>query len=194
MRVNSGTHLLALGPDAKATEPAAKDLWRDLFAGLAADADSQKLLTKLYGGLPVEFVLLDGKTPFDEKAAEAARPRATTSAVLLSVHPKQPGEWSAAENQLYGTLSFARVVRLAEGDPRTATSVDEALTRQPEELEVLYLVINDYLLRKARGWQFVFQNSPSVRPEYTTQPQADAAKLRDEVERRAAEYLKSKKE
>lgn len=68
-------------------------------------------------------------------------------------------------------------------------STAAALDIAAKDREVLYLVTNDYLLRRAPGWQLVFRTGPGVSPEYVTKPQKNATDLRGELDRRVAEYL-----
>jgi hypothetical protein len=198
VQVVSGTALVLvpLGPDGKADGKAAEALGRDLFGKLAEDPESQKLLRRLYG-LPVEVVVLDGGASFDADAVEKARPE-KGPAVLLSVHVEQPGQERRYEGDqakargydrsYFWTFSLGRVTRQRKDDPDRPRSVAEALARQPNDRELLYLAANDYLLRHAPGWQLLFQGT-GISPHAITKPARDATELRARVDRRIDEHV-----
>jgi len=178
--------LLLLDTAKDATHQSAQEVWHNLLRDLAADSESQKLLQQLNAGMAVELVVLEGSAPFNFEAVKQARPRENFS-VRFTLHGKQPGEWVAKEGALYGILSYGRFFRLKKGDPRLPASVVEAVESGPE---MIYLVTNDHLLRRSKGWQFVLVDGPKVSPDYITKRKNASVELRAEVDRRVAEFLK----
>lgn len=194
-----GVLLLPITTDAKAAPPSAVPVWRDLYPKLAADGESQRLLQRLYAGVRVDCRVLDGDADFDEKGVEQARPE-RGPAVLLSLHARQPGQERTYDGEqakalgydraLYGVLSYGRVIRLSRGEPGLPDSAAAALDSVADDLEVLYLVTNDYLLRHAPGWQLNFRGGPGVSPDHVTKRQKNATDLRRELDRRVEEHLR----
>lgn len=193
-----GVLLLQIATDVKAARPSALPVWRDLYPKLAVDGESQRLLQRLYPGAPVSCRVLNGDADFDEQAVETSKPESGPG-VLLLLHARLPGEERiytgeqakglGYDRALYGVLSHGRVTRVRGGEPGLPDSTAAALDIAAKDREVLYLVTNDYLLRRAPGWQLVFRTGPGVSPEYVTKPQKNATDLRGELDRRVAEYL-----
>src|SRR5262245_49089627 len=69
-------HLRHLKPDAQADADKAREVWRDLFPGMAKDATTRDLLRRLHGDLPVELVVLDAKQAWDKAVLMAPQHRA----------------------------------------------------------------------------------------------------------------------
>lgn len=177
----SAITFVPLPPTAGRDRNAAEDLSRELFTNISADPESLKLLSRLYGGLPVELVSLDGGTEFDATEVEAARPNGEGPAVLLSLHLETPGKersYGSDVAQALGydwayssTLSIGRVVRQESG-ANPSFSMDELTSHQidaRDDREILSIVGNEYLLRHAPGWQLMIQagDLPTRKPYAT---------------------------
>src|SRR5262245_53657746 len=77
-------HLRRLKPDAPADADKAKEVWRDLFPGMARDAKTRELLRRLHADLPVELVVLDAKQADDHAVLMAPPPDGTAVAMRVA--------------------------------------------------------------------------------------------------------------
>jgi hypothetical protein len=148
-------------PDAAAGKaPAPEDAWRDLYAGMSRDAETQRLIRHLFGGVPTQFILLDA----DKEAAERALPEAppTRRAVVLGVRPtpllnetwRHPRSWTSPNRPGPETLEADKFVRCHWVSLDYAFQAELASLR--EEIHgggVLILAVNEYLFRHRLGYQ-----------------------------------------
>ena len=77
-------HLRHLKPDVPADADKAKEVWRDLFPGMAKDAKTRDLLRRLHAELPVELVVLDAKQAEDKAVLMAPPPDGTAVAMRVA--------------------------------------------------------------------------------------------------------------
>lgn len=124
-----------------------KEVWRDLFSGMARDEKTRELLTRLHGGWPAEFVVVDAKQTKDESAFKA--PPSDGVAVVLRVVDINRKEVKTKAGPIpFREIAFGHVVRIKD-----AVIAELPLGKEePLAGDALDLAIEDYVLRHAPGW------------------------------------------
>ena len=149
-----------LKPEAPTDADKAKDVWRDLFRGMARDAKTQDLLRRLHGDLPVELVVLDAKQA-EDKAALLAPPPDGTAVAMRVADISQKEEKSGAITVPVRVVAYSRVILIQDAakDATTAApglgTLAEEWKKQPSHGEPFDLIMEDYLLRHAPGWTVI---------------------------------------
>src|SRR5947209_20454484 len=86
-----------------------REVWRDLFPGMAKDAKTRELLTRLHGGWPAELFCLNGEQARDKDAFKAPPPAGV--AVVLRVADLHLKEVKARAGPVpFREIAFGRVV------------------------------------------------------------------------------------
>lgn len=178
-------HLRPLKADAPADSDNAKKLWPELFTGMAKDAKTRELLTRLHGGWPTEFIVVDAKQAADKDAFKAP-PSEGTSIAMRVADIKLTEEKSKAGPIPVREIAYARVIRIKGAtvpsslDQLAADSKEEPLAGGP-----LGLAMEDYILRHAPGW--IVRGGPYFASEDEKLP-ASAEDHRRSLDRRLKEY------
>jgi hypothetical protein len=191
---NLPVYLMPVAADAIAARRPGDEVWDALLPGIAADADSRTLLSRLYQNAPTE--LREG--PVGQDAGSQAP--AEGLAVAVRVHAQRfKDRVSTRQGHVYGLVDLWRVSTVQfhparfhhpEGTPpeqALGQGLAAALAGQPDDFEVLLLVANDYLLRKQPGWQ-LFSHGFSA--DAIQVPTGGLAELRADLDRRIDDYVK----
>jgi hypothetical protein len=141
---NQSYYLRPVPADKPGSRPTAEKAWRDLFPGMAKDRATHNLLRRLYGGLPVEFGVLD------ERAADEPLIKFPEDGFAVSLRVANCGAVSRQTPEgetLFGLIALGRTT-LIPAEP------GDALDR-PSDMEAWDLAVEDYLLRHDTGWLVV---------------------------------------
>ncbi len=124
-----------------------KEVWRDLFPGMAKDAKTRELLTRLHGGWPTELVVIDAEHTKDQAAFKAMPPEGV--AVVLRVADLNRKDVKTNAGPVpFREITYGRVIRIKD-----AVIAELPLgKKEPLPEEGLSLAIEDYVLRHAPGW------------------------------------------
>ena len=187
-------YLMPVAADATAVRRPGDEVWDALLPGIAADAESRKLLSRLYRDAPAEFRV----GPVGQDASGQAP--GDGLAVAVRVHARRyEDRISTRRGHVYGLVDLGRVSTVnfhpdrfhaAAGTPPedvVGKAFSAALAAQPNDVEVLLLVANDYLLRKQPGWQ-LFSHGFSA--DAVRVPTGGPAELRADLDRRIDDYIK----
>ena len=130
--------------------PKAEAAWEELFPGMAADPATRKLLQRLYGGLPTEFVVLD------KEASNDALTQAPPEGFAISLRVANLGshEQKTADGQtLFGLIALGRATHIKDaGSAGDVAGLLKAMTDRPSDGEAFGLAVEDYMLRHGTGW------------------------------------------
>jgi hypothetical protein len=140
--------------------PAAEEAWDGLFPGMAADPATRELLRRLYGGLPVEFVVL-GKEAADDALTKA--PGEGFAVALRVANLGSRMEKTADGETLFGLIAIGRATFIkdvvppppGEGLSGALAGLVKTMTDRPSDGEALGLAVEDYMLRHQAGWLVV---------------------------------------
>jgi hypothetical protein len=145
-------HLRPLKPDAAADAGKAREIWRDLFPGMAKDPKTRELLKHLHADLPVDFVVLDAKQAADKTVLLAPPPDGSAFAMRVA-------DLSQTEEKLKGDAVPVRVIAyshvvliknsLAAPD---LGALAEDWKKEPLPGGPLNLAMDEYVLRHSPGW------------------------------------------
>jgi hypothetical protein len=145
-------HLRHLKPDAPADADKAKEVWRDLFPGMAKDAKTRDLLRQLHADLPVELVVLDAKQAEDKAVLMAPPPDGT--AVAMRVADLTQTEEKSKEGAVpVRVIAYSRVILMKDAAaPGNVGALAENMKDEPSPGGALGLAMEDYVQRHAPGW------------------------------------------
>jgi hypothetical protein len=156
-----------------------KEVWRDLFPGMAKDAKTRELLTRLHGDWPAEFIVVDAKQAKDKSAFKA--PPSDGIAVVLRVADINHKEVQTTAGPVpFREIAFGHVVRIKD-----AVIAQLPLGKEePRPGDALDLAIEDYVLRHAPGWVARQGTGPdtSFSDDEQLRRSAEDAKLPTDVE------------
>lgn len=145
-------HLRPLKTEAQADADKAKEVWRDLFAGMAKDPKARELLKHLHADLPVEFVVLDAKQA-EDKAALTASPTDEAAVVMRVADISQKEEKSKAGTVPVRVIAYGRAIRIKDAAaPGDLGALAENMKDEPSPGGPLGLAMEDYVQRHAPGW------------------------------------------
>src|SRR5262249_59717726 len=100
-------------PEAAVDADNAKEVWRDLFSGMAKDAKTRDLLRRLHGDLPVELVVLDAKQAEDQAVLMAPPPDGTAIALRVA-DVTQKEEKSKAGTVPVRVIAYSRMILIKD--------------------------------------------------------------------------------
>ena len=148
-------HLRHLKPDAPADADKAKEVWRDLFPGMAKDAKTRDLLRQLHADLPVELVVLDAKQAEDKAVLMAPPPDGT--AVAMRVADLTQTEEKSKEGAVpVRVIAYSRVILMKDAAaPGNVGALAENMKDEPSPGGALGLAMEDYVQRHAPGWAVI---------------------------------------
>jgi hypothetical protein len=149
---------------------------------MAQDPATHDLLQRLYGGLPVEFVVLDKGDATDNALT---KPPGEAFAVALRVanlgsEKKNPFD----RETLFGLIALGRATLIRDAEAPEAGSLGDVLPNhskamqdRPSDGEAWNLAVEDYMLRHETGW--LVGGGPSFDPlkELPKSPQEHRADL-----------------
>ena len=139
--------LRPVGGDKPNSETAAEQLWQQLLTGLVEDPVSRGLLSRLYGGLPVEFARVHARDPKDDMADEEILVAIPSPGFGLAVRYRDRDPLHGAGGAVIHDLRVSQVTwhrgYLPQGN----------LAGHPEDVDPFGWVLEDYLLRHAPDWQ-----------------------------------------
>ena len=148
-------HLRHLKPDAPADADKAKEVWRDLFPGMAKDAKTRDLLRRLHADLPVELVVLDAKQA-DDKAVLMAPPPDGTQVAMRVADISHKEEKSKAGTIPVRVIAYSRVILIKDATaPGNLGALAENMKDEPSPGGPLGLAMEDYVQRHAPGWAVI---------------------------------------
>jgi hypothetical protein len=136
--------------------PTAEEAWNGLFPGMAADPSTRELLQRLYGRLPLEFVVLDRAATNDD----LTRPPAEGLAVAVRVADLGSRKEKTADGEtLFGLVALGRATFIKDFvSPDSMDAVAglmKTMTDRPSDGEAFDLAVEDYMLRHQTGWLVV---------------------------------------
>jgi hypothetical protein len=178
-------HLRHLKPDAQADADKAREVWRDLFPGMAKDAKTRDLLRRLHGDLPVELVVLDAKQAVDKAVLMALPPDGAAVAMRVADISHQE-EKSKAGTIPVRVIAYSRVILIK--DAAAAGSLEKLADdwkKEPSPGEPLGLAMEDYVVRHAPGW--AVRGGPVFATEDEKLP-SSVEELRRELDKRINSY------
>jgi hypothetical protein len=147
-------YLRPVPTDQPGPRPTAQEAWDGLFPGMAADPATRDLLQRLYGGLPVEFVVLDKEAAANDTALTGP-PREGFPVALRVANLGTHGD---AET-IFGLINLGRATLIKDmASPETTEGVVgliKAMQERPLDGEAFDLAVEDYLLRHGTGWLVV---------------------------------------
>lgn len=176
-------HLRSLKPDAAADAGKAKEVWRDLFPGMAKDPKTRDLLKQLYADLPVQFVVLDAKQA-EDKAALMAPPPEGSAIVMRVADISHSEEKSKAGTVPVRVIAFGHAVLIKDAaPPGSLDALAGDMKEEPSGGKALSLAMEDYVLRHAPGWVVI--SGPFFEDEKLP---ASPEVQRQDLDRRIKEY------
>ena len=178
-------HLRPLSPGTANDVDKAKEIWRDLFAGMAKDEKTQELLKQLHGGLSVEFIVLEAKQ-VNDKVILATPPPNGTAVVMRVVDLKLGDEESKTGPVPVRVIAYGRAISLK--DQAAANSMNQLADdwkKEPAPGDPLVLAMQDYVLRHAPGW--IVRSGPVQASDDAKLP-ANADDQRRELDERVKKY------
>jgi hypothetical protein len=136
--------------------PTAEEAWNGLFPGMAADPSTRELLQRLYGGLPLEFVVLDKGATNDD----LTRPPAEGLAVAFRVADLGSRKEKTVDGEtLFGLIALGRATFIKDFVSSDSTDAVAGLVKtmsdRPSDGEAFDLAVEDYMLRHQTGWLVV---------------------------------------
>jgi hypothetical protein len=167
-------------------------VWDGLWPGIAADAESRALLGRLYGGAPAALVA------GPDAGASGPAPGAGLAVVLRVDARRVEDRFSTRRGHVAGRIDLhrestaqfhpARFHAPAGTPPEDVLgkAFAAAMDAQPDDLDILLLVANDYLLRHRPGWQLA---SHGFSADAVAVPTGGPAALRSDLDRRISDYL-----
>ena len=161
-----------------------QEVWRDLFSGMARDVKTRELLTRLHGGWPAEFVVIDAKQAKDPSAFKAP-PQAGIAIVVRVADLNLKDVKTKFGATPFREIAYSRVIRI-----KAAEIAELPLGKEePEPEGALSLAIEDYVLRHAPGWVARWGTGPgtSFEDDQRLARSADEAKLPASVENQRRE-------
>jgi hypothetical protein len=148
-------HLRHLKSDVPADGDRVKEVWRDLFVGMARDAKTRDLLRQLHAGLPVELVVLDAKQAEDKAVMKAPPPDGTAVAMRVA-DVTQIEEKSKAGAVPVRVIAYSRVILMKDSAaPGNLGALAQDLRDEPSPGGPLSLAVEDYIQRHAPGWAVI---------------------------------------
>jgi hypothetical protein len=193
-------YLVPVEQGAPGKMPPLEEVWKGLYPGMTKDADTRKLMEHLFGGVPVEFVFLEGDRALPE-APRAAR------AVFLGVRPTRPADIQKTRHYPNGAffnppppgikfpmpdkvidclqVTLSWVYRAELGFPKGGPG---GLEHQIDSLPVLFMAINEYLLRHRLGCQLLHTVLPGRKDRQSIVEEEGAVRAR--LEARIEEHRK----
>jgi hypothetical protein len=145
-------HLRQLKPGAPADADKAKEVWRELFPGMAKEAKTRDLLRHLHADLPVELVVLDAKQA-KVKAVLMAPPPDGAAVAMRVADISHKEEKSKAGTVPVRVIAYSRVILIKDAAaPGTLGALAENMKGEPSPGGALGLAMEDYVLRHAPGW------------------------------------------
>ena len=162
--------------------------WEELFPKIVQDSESQALARRLYWGIPVELTAV-GKD--DQVQAEQAESTSGPPFVRLQIQATaSPSE--SSEKMLVGMWDYRRSSRRPLPETQTVTSPAQGTAAggavnfdDADDVEVLRLLCNDYLLRINAHWIVVGGYSLSN----FRNPKLDTAQAKADLQKRIDGYL-----
>lgn len=124
-----------------------QEVWRGLFTGMANDAKTRELLTRLHGGWPAALFVIDAKDAASKSALKAPPPDGI--AVAMRVADLNLKEVKTKAGSVpFREIACSRVIRIKD-----AVVADLPFGKEePLPAEALDLAIEEYVLRTAPGW------------------------------------------
>jgi hypothetical protein len=158
---NWSYHLRPVPTEKPGPQPTAEEAWRDLYPGMAKDQATHDLLQRLYGGLPVELVVLDQGDATDDALT---KPPGEAFAVALRVANLGSEKKKTAEGEtLFGLIALGRATLIRDAAARepgkdfgdALAGLAQAMKDRPSDGEAWGLAVEDYMLRHKTGWLVV---------------------------------------
>jgi hypothetical protein len=151
---------------------------------MAKDVKTRDLLTRLHGGWPAEFAVIDAKQAKDKSALNSPPQAGMAVAVRVAdLNLKDvKTKFGAAP---FREIAYGRVIRI-----KAAEIAELPLGKEePEPEGALSLAIEDYVLRHAPGWVARWGTGPgtSFEDDQRLARSADEAKLPASVEEQRRE-------
>jgi hypothetical protein len=148
-------HFRHLKPDAPADADKAKEVWRDLFSGMAKDTKTRDLLRRLHADLAVEFVILDAKQA-EDNAVLTAPPLDGAAVAMRVADISHKEEESKAGTVPVRVITYSRVILIKDAAaPGNLGALAENMKDEPSPGGALNLAMEDYVLRHAPGWAVI---------------------------------------
>ena len=139
--------------------PTAEEAWKNLFPGMAADRATHELLGRLYGGLLVEFEVLD-KEASDDALRKPPREEFAIAVRVASLGTHT--EKTADGETLFGLIALGRATHIKDAVSPPGKDIGDALADmtkmiadRPSDGEAFDLAVEDYMLRHQTGWLVV---------------------------------------
>jgi hypothetical protein len=192
-----GFHLLPIDAKAKESTDKSKEVWRNLFVGMAADVKTRELLTRLHGGWPTELVVVEAKQARDQSAFKAP-PSAETAVVLRVAELGRREVATKAGVVPFLEIAYSRVIRIKDA----AVSSLPIGKSEPLPGDALEIAVEEYVLRHAPGWVAARGTGPDASFEdgERLRKAAEEARIppsvddeRRELDRRIEEYANQAK-
>lgn len=158
--------LVPLSANPETSAEKATKAWRDLFAGMAKDAATQKLLTRLHGGWPAEFCVVNPKKAKDSAAFKT--PPSAGMAIALRVADLDFKEVKTKRGLVpFRQTAFGHVVDIHNAEVASLPIGK----KEPMPGEALELVMEEYFSRIAPGWIVLKGTGPGtgLRDDYDDQ-------------------------
>jgi hypothetical protein len=151
---NWSYYLRPVPTDKPGPQPSAQGAWDGLFPGMAHDPATRDLLRRLYGGLPVEFVVLDKDAATDEALT---RSPAEGLAVALRVANLGSQMKKTEDGEtLFGLIALGRATFIKDFvSPDSGEGVANLITTMkdsPSDGTAFHLAVENYMLRHGTGW------------------------------------------
>jgi hypothetical protein len=154
---NQSYYLRPVPTDKPRSRATAEEVWRDLFPGMAKDRATPNLLRRLYGGLPVEFVVLDERVGADEPLMKA--PGEGFAVSLRVANCGAVSRQTPEGETLFGLIALGRTTLIEDAMPPdrgdALARLSKAMKDRPSDMEAWDLAVEDYLLRHDSGWLVV---------------------------------------
>jgi len=148
-------HLRHLKPDVPADADKAKEVWRDLFPGMAKDPKTRDLLRQLHADLPVELVVLAAKQAEDKAVLMAPPPDGAAVAIRVA-DISQKEEKSKGGAVPVRVIAYSRVILIKDATaPGNLGALAENMKDEPSPGGPLGLAMEDYVQRHAPGWAVI---------------------------------------
>jgi hypothetical protein len=179
-------YLRPLKPDTPTDADKAKEHWRGLFTGMAKDATTRELLTRLHGGWPTEFIVVEANQAEDKAALKAPPPDGVAIAMRVAdLNLKE--EKSKVGTIPVREIAYGRVVSIKYATiPGSGVDLADDWKKEPLPGEPLSLAMEDYILRHAPGW--VVRGGPVFATEDEELP-ASAAEQRRALDQKIKDYV-----
>lgn len=183
-------YLLPIQPGMEVDAEEVQRVWRNLLSGMAEDKQTRELLTRLHGGWPTEFIMVDAPQAQDREVFRA--PPGDGISIAMRVADIELKEVETRRGTVpIRVIDYGLVTRIRDTHETSLdfSSLEQPLPQRGDEPlpgDPLDLAMEDYILRHAPGW--VLRRGPAfvMDPQILIQD-AEAEKLPANVDEQRRE-------